>query len=661
MKINRLFYLLLVVMAACNQQPVEEKPTPLFFGDIKPEGWMKAQMQFDITEGFVGNLDQLVPELILQDDIYGKDRMTKMVKLKDVGAITDDNGDWQVQFLWWNSETQSNWWDGYIRNAILTQEPKALEKVKTYVDAKLATQDEDGYIGVYAPDLRYKHTTENGELWAQSSLFRGLLAYYEYSKEQRVLTTIEKAVGLTMKQYPIHASQPFNIEKPYAGVGHGLTFVDVLHRLFELTDDTTYSAYALFLYEDYDQYPLSEVDIQTKNLLDTAYRFQGHGVHTYEHLRALILASEQSKNPTYKQALAAYLSKLETVITPSGAPIGDEWIFGKHANADQTGYEYCSLQELIDSYSLLLATTGNAIWADKMEHLLFNAAQGARAVDGKSIAYCKTDNSYFMQGALEKENIGKDNHNRFKYSPVHKEVAVCCVPNAGRIYPYYIKSMWSTSAKGLQLNLFGASTLNTTINGQKVQIEQITNYPFEHTIRLKVSIDAPQAFQIAIRKPSWAENYSLKSDAKSSESSGYIFLEKTWKNGDEITIEFEATPQLHTFQTNEQYISHGPLVYAMPIVGEKQVKKSYPFGGFEDVYFTSTASAASKWRIQTTEQQLTTSTTPNTNNWQQLKLSLNLIDTLGQTQKVNLVPMGGQVLRQVTFPTVLLNESIENQ
>ena len=61
MKINRLLYLLLVVMAACNQQPVEEKPTPLFFGDIKPEGWMKAQMQFDITEGFVGNLDQLVP------------------------------------------------------------------------------------------------------------------------------------------------------------------------------------------------------------------------------------------------------------------------------------------------------------------------------------------------------------------------------------------------------------------------------------------------------------------------------------------------------------------------------------------------------------------------------------------------------------------------
>ena len=661
MKNTPLLFSIMALLTACSPQPMEEKTAPLFFGDIKPQGWMKAQMQFDITAGFVGNLDKLVPELILQDDIYGKDRMTKMVTSKDVGAITDDNGEWQVQFLWWNSETQSNWWDGYIRNAILTQEPKALEKVKTYVDAKLATQDEDGYIGVYAPDLRYQHTTENGELWAQSSLFRGLLAYYEYSKEQRVLTAIEKAVGLTMKKYPIHASQPFNIEKPYAGVGHGLTFVDVLHRLFQLTGDTTYSAYALFLYEDYNRYPLSEVDIQTKNLLDTAYRFQGHGVHTYEHLRALILASEQSENPTYKQALAAYLSKLETVITPSGAPIGDEWIFGRYANADKTGYEYCSLQELLDAYSLLLATTGNAIWADRMEHLLFNAAQGARAEDGKSIAYCKTDNSYFMQGALEKENIGKDNHNRFKYSPVHKEVAVCCVPNAGRIYPYYIKSMWSATAKGLQLHLFGPSTLNTEVKGQKVQIEQITNYPFEHTIRLKVSLDAPQIFQLAIRKPSWADKYTVKSAAKSTENSGYILLEKEWKNGDEITLEFEATPQIHTFQSNEQYITLGPLVYALPIKGEKEVKKSYPIGGFEDAYFTSTASADSKWRMQDVTQQLTLEQQPSTNLWQQKAIHATLVDAAGKVQSIKLYPMGGQVLRQVTFPKVLLNESIENK
>ena len=363
--------IILAIMAmACVQEQKTEPNTsisPIHFGDIQPRGWLMDQMTFDITEGFVGNLDQLVPELILEDDIYGEDRMTKLITSKDVGAITDDNGDWQVQFLWWNSETQSNWWDGFIRNALLTKEPRALSKVRDYVERKLATQDVDGYIGVYAPDLRYDHSIENGELWAQSSLFRGLLAYYEYSKEERILTAIEKAVALTMKMYPINASEPFHIDKPYAGVGHGLTFVDVLNRLYELTGKTDYLEYALFLYEDYNRHDLSEVDIQTKNLLDTAYLFKGHGVHTYEHLRALFLASEQSDDPLYAKALAAYLERLETVLTPSGAPIGDEWIFGRTAHPDATGYEYCSLQELLDSYSLLLTKTGDAKWADQME------------------------------------------------------------------------------------------------------------------------------------------------------------------------------------------------------------------------------------------------------------------------------------------------------
>ena len=89
---------------------IQDKFEPLRFSEIKPAGWLKQQMQRDL-KGFVGNLDSIVPDLIAKDDIYGKDRLTKKVKSKNVGAISD-GGDWEVQFLWWNSETQSNWRDG---------------------------------------------------------------------------------------------------------------------------------------------------------------------------------------------------------------------------------------------------------------------------------------------------------------------------------------------------------------------------------------------------------------------------------------------------------------------------------------------------------------------------------------------------------------------
>ena len=55
-----------------EQMPLTEEYQPIPFGSIKPSGWLKTQMQKDM-EGFVGNLDRLVPELI-NDPIYGSER-----------------------------------------------------------------------------------------------------------------------------------------------------------------------------------------------------------------------------------------------------------------------------------------------------------------------------------------------------------------------------------------------------------------------------------------------------------------------------------------------------------------------------------------------------------------------------------------------------------
>ncbi|MGB1923183.1 MAG: hypothetical protein ACPHM2_08135, partial [Alcanivorax sp.] len=57
------------------------------------------------------------------------------------------------------------------------------------------------------------------------------------------------------------------------------------------------------------------------NLTDPDYRFEGHGVHTYEHCRAVL--QETGAQPGTEQALInLYLQKLEPCLTPGGAPIG---------------------------------------------------------------------------------------------------------------------------------------------------------------------------------------------------------------------------------------------------------------------------------------------------------------------------------------------------
>ncbi|MCD7941971.1 MAG: hypothetical protein LUH50_19020 [Bacteroides intestinalis] len=98
------------------------------FGAIKPVGWLKTQMQADLN-GFVGNLDKLVPDLI-NDPIYGSGRLHKNSKAKDLGNNKEGDAEGDEQYKWWNSESQSNWWDGYLRNALLLNDVKHIARVK---------------------------------------------------------------------------------------------------------------------------------------------------------------------------------------------------------------------------------------------------------------------------------------------------------------------------------------------------------------------------------------------------------------------------------------------------------------------------------------------------------------------------------------------------
>jgi hypothetical protein len=48
------------------------------------------------------------------------------------------------QYKWWNSETQSNWWDGYLRNVFLLEDKAGIAKsncitLKRYCQLRMQT------------------------------------------------------------------------------------------------------------------------------------------------------------------------------------------------------------------------------------------------------------------------------------------------------------------------------------------------------------------------------------------------------------------------------------------------------------------------------------------------------------------------------------------
>ncbi|KRP12455.1 MAG: hypothetical protein ABR95_07650 [Sphingobacteriales bacterium BACL12 MAG-120813-bin55] len=605
------------------------------FGSIKPSGWIKTQIENDVN-GFVGKLDQLVPDL-LNDPIYSTDRLHKNSIAKELGNLKEGDAEGDEQYKWWNSETQSNWWDGYIRNVLLLDNQKDIEKVKRYIIAVLATQDEDGYLGIYDAELRYQFESENGELWSKATLYRGLLAYYEYSGDQQVVDALVRAVENVMENYPINASSPFSSGTGFnGGVSHGLTFTDVLDRLYQLTGEKKYQQYALFLYNDFSNTYQTEADVQLANILNPDYRLKAHGVHTFEHIRPLIVATFAAQSMDMDNALQVYLDRIRQVTTITGGAIGDEWIAERMADATHTGYEYCSLHELLDSYTVLMQKTGQAMVGDQIENLFYNAAQGSRNPAHSCIAYLKTDNSYEMLGTKNGEIEPDRKQTRYKYSPAHQDVAVCCSPNAGRITPYFLQSSWMKEGDNtLVATLLMPNVLETEIGASRLVIENKTEYPYGNQCFFAIHQEKASRFSVKIRIPEWVSR--IETEETYTIDQRYLIINRMFEAKDSISLTFHTEVQVATDAGGAHYFKYGALVFALPIAATEIIGKTYA-AGFSDYTYTPLDNT----RYSYTE-------TPRTF-YKEGKIYTELVNEATQIkEQVELVPIGETILRQTTF------------
>jgi predicted alpha-1,2-mannosidase len=603
-------------------------------GAVKPSGWIRAQMQKDM-EGAFGHLDKLAPTLF-EEDIYGLERLSLTSKAKQLGNNKDGDAEGEEQYKWWNSETQSNWHDGYIRNAFLLNDSTGMAASRAYINNILATQDSDGYLGIYTPELRFHFNKENGELWSKTTLCRALLGYYECTGDNNVLNVVRKCADNVMSNWPVDTSHPFFAGNDYnGGTAHGLTFTDVLEKLSSITGEQKYLDYACFLYRDYSSNFSSENDAQLTNALNADIRLRCHGVHTYEHIRAMLISASQTGGK-YDNALNRYLQKVKLSTTVTGGAIGDEWIAGRYADATNTGYEYCSLQELMDSYIHLLQYRGSAEIAERIENIFLNAAQGARHPLKTEIAYLKTDNSYQMMGTRNGEVETGRNQTRYKYSSVHQDVAVCCVPNALRISPYFVQSAWMKDSIGdLTLQQLTPSCVKAVIEGKVVELSINTEYPSKLFFNIVIKRNGLPTLRFNVRKPSWVTD--IVASMPYTEKDGYITFVITDKQKDFVNISFKTTPRVITDIKGKHYFAYGAQIYALPIAAKEIKGKQYADGVYDsmykpltDIHYTYIPNANPVYENGT------------------LTVSLKNNDT-SEIERLLLVPISKTILRQAAF------------
>ncbi|MCC7157104.1 MAG: glycoside hydrolase family 127 protein [Bryobacterales bacterium] len=644
----------------------EDAFLPLRLGEIQPEGWLRAQLARDVATGYLGHLDALLRDpkskrLILapENNDYVSRFNNRNVKLDAKGLAVPEPPQ-----RWWDGEMIGDWHDGLIRTAFLTGDKRSRERADRFVAAILKSQDDDGYIGIYPKGFRFRFSGPDGELWTQRCVMLPLLAYHEFTGRADVLRAVERAVQLTIRQFDGH-NYFDNAGQIGGGVSHGLMFVDVLEWLHRITGRQEYGLAAVRFYDDYSAAKnVKNADAQMPKLLDPKAPLGGHGPDIMGFLRIPLYSYYVTGKPSYRQAWENSMVKTVRGLGVGGSPLSGQGEEIKTAGqTPDMPYEFCSTFYLLHSLTWAVRKTGEPRHGDLLERTLFNAAQGARSPDGKTLTYYSADERLWVR---QKPPEGTPN---FRYIYSAATYPSCCHNSGARAYPYAVAAMWMRSrgadGDGLAAAVYGPSRVETKVKGVTVAVDEKTRYPFGYEIEFVVRPERAVEFPLRLRVPAWsgepaveAKGASVKRDAR-----GFLTLTKMWKAGDKVVLKLKPSVQGMPAAAGKTAVTYGPLVFSLPVAEKAEITQRFPeaeaagVAGFFGYQYDAADLAAARrplklaakpgFGFSAAEERGADASYP----WDRAALRLRggLLGAGGKPEKVELLPMGATLLRRTCF------------
>ncbi|WP_269237640.1 aceric acid hydrolase [Flavobacterium flavigenum] len=213
----------------------------------------------------------------------------------------------------------------------------------------------------------------------------------------------------------------------------------------------------------------------------------------------------------------------------------------------------------------MLQITGDAKYADIVELALYNSVLSGIDLEGKK---------FFYNNPL---NVSKDLPFKQRWSKEREgyiALSNCCAPNVTRTIAEVSNYAYNFSKEGLYVNLYGSNNLNsTTLAGEKIEIEQQTNYPWDGKVTLKIVKAPKDIYAFLLRIPGWSQGTTISINGKNSNeaitSGSYQKLAQKWKKGDIIELNIpmpvelmQANPLVEEVK-NQVAVKRGPIVYCL--------------------------------------------------------------------------------------------------
>ncbi|MFV0591730.1 MAG: beta-L-arabinofuranosidase domain-containing protein [Draconibacterium sp.] len=511
-------------------------------GSIQPEGWILKMLELQ-KDGLCGHLGEISAWLDKENNAW----------LSEGG----DHGWEEVPY----------WLRGYSDMAFIFDDPKMKEEAMVWINAILNSQKENGWFG---PEVR----SGNGNLdyWSNMIVLFTLQNYYEISNDNRVLDFMTKYFRYELT-VPDEAFLSSYWENSRGG--------DNLYSVYWLYNRTGEK----FLLDLAGKIHRNTADWTRKSTLPN-----WHNVNIAQCFREPATYFMQTGDSALLKATYNdyYLIRRTFGQVPGG-------MFGSDENArlgyidPRQGTETCGFAEQMTSDGILTCITGDPLWADNCEDVLFNSFVAAFTPDMKALRYITCPNG--VTADAENHSPGIANHGPFlTMNPFSSR---CCQHNHGHALPYYIQNLvMASNDNGLAAIMYNSCTTTAKVaDGKEIQLIEKTNYPFEEQVQFTVKTSEAVSFPLYLRIPGWCKNASVSVNGKQiaveAKAGEYIKLEKEWADGDQLLLELPMELSTRTWQVNQNSVSvdYGPLTFSLKVDEE-----------YNKINSTESAIGDSKWQ-----------------------------------------------------------------
>jgi len=462
-------------------------------------------------------------------------------------------------------ETDGRWrcefWGKIVRSAILswrdTLDEELLGLIRDTVADLLSTQTDDGCISSYPYELQ----TGDWDLWGRKYVLIGLARYYlEIEPDPAVKRALIRELDYLMSQ--VGPGKKLIVE---CGHHTGLAASSLLEPVVLVYRITKQKRFL-----DYAKWIASAGGSTVQNIFDAIKRGvpprqlgNGKAYEMMSCFEGLAELYRESGDPALLESVLTFYRAVrdqEIFITGTGGlkdQWGEFWDDGR-LKQTQSGVgslgETCITATWVKFCSQVFRLTGDVTVVDEMERSLYNAVLGAMVPDGSWWMHC---NPTPLAGPAEKVRAGDQ---------IAGYGEDCCLAQGPKALAFGPWLAVMRDAAGVAVNIYEAAQTRFTVNGIKVSLTIVGDYPRSGPVTVTVNPESAVDFSLKLRIPAWSCQTTaiINGTTLAVKPGTYLELPRCWQPGDFIALHFDWRPRLvEAFDgSNHVAILRGPVVLA---------------------------------------------------------------------------------------------------